>query len=238
MGAPTRFPYGQALGFQNQFNWTVGPTVSGTAGNISGSATPNVTLGNLFYLNNTGSLTITNLLLDDTANRLTQYEGKVVRLFVLDTGSTTFANAGSLFLNGTNNLLGQNNSIELMFSRGNWFELDRSYVNRTEVSFFVTNAQSSLNMDGVRVAILNNTGATTNRIIGLSGGQIGQEVTFMNIGSNAVMLVGGVGVATSSNMIMIGTNSLLVDASGAFKFIKHTDGGWRALAITSANWAT
>ena len=237
MGGPYRQPYGSALGFQNQFSFTVGPTVSGTAGNISGSATPNVTLGGLFYVNNTGSLTITNLLLDDTANRLTQYEGKVIRIFVLDTGSTIFANAGALFLAGTDNLFGQNHSIELMQSRGNWYELGRSYVNRSEVTTFVTNAQSSLNMDGVRVAILNNTGATTNKIIGLSGGQIGQEVTFMNIGSNAVMLIGGVGVATSSNMIMTGTNSLLVDASGAFKFIKHTDLGWRGLAITSAGWA-
>ena len=234
MGAPQRFPYGSALGFQNQFNWTVGPTVSGTAGNISGTATPNVTLGNLFYLNNTGSVTITNLLLDDTANRLTQYEGKVVRIFTLDTGSTTFANAGALFLNGTNNLLGQNNSIELMFSRGSWFELDRSYVNRSEVSAMVTNAQSSLNMDNVRVAVLNNTGATTNKIIGLSGGQVGQEVTFMNVGSNVIILIGQAGGATSSNMVFLGTNALLIDGSGSYKFVKHTDLVWRGAVANTA----
>lgn len=234
---PTRFPYGQALGFVNQFNFTQGPSLSGTAGLISGNATPNVTLGNLFYVNNTGSLTITNFLLDDTANRIAQYEGKVIRIFQLDTGSTLFANAAPLFLNGTNNTLGQNGSIELMFSRGSWFELDRGYSGLGEITNFITNAQSSLNVNGVRVAILNNTGATTNRIIGLSGGQVGQEITFMNIGSNAIMLVGQAGGATSSNMIFMGTNTLLVDASGAFKFVKHTDLQWRALAVASANWA-
>lgn len=239
---PTRFPYGQALGFANQFGFTVGPSISGTAGLLSGSTAPNVTLGGLFYFDNTATLTVTNLILDDTANRAAQYEGKVVRLFFID-NSTQIANAAPLFLSSTDNLAfgaraGGFSFIELMQSRGSWYELSRSQGSRSEVTTFVTNAQSSLNMDGVRVAILNNTGSTTNKIIGLSGGQIGQEVTFMNIGSNPVILIGGVGVATSSNMIMVGSNSLLVDASGTYKFIKHTDLGWRALTITSAGWAT
>jgi len=130
---PTRFPYGQALGFQNQFGFTVGPAGSGTAGLISGSTAPNVTLGGLFYLNNTGTLVIQNLLLDDTANRINQYEGKIVKLFILDTGSTVFSNGGALFMAGTNNLFGQNNSIDFMFSRGNWYETNRSEITRNEI---------------------------------------------------------------------------------------------------------
>ncbi len=229
---PTRFPYGLALGFANNFR-TVQNT---TAGDISGNTTPDVTIGGLFYTNNTSPLTITNFLLQDTANRLGSYEGKIIRVFFLDTG-TQLANAGALFLSGTNNLIGANNSIELMFSRGSWFEMDRSYVTRSEITTFVTNAQSSLNVDNVRVAILNNTGATTNKIIGLSGGQVGQEVTFMNIGSNPVILISQAGGATSSNMIMMVTNALLISASGAWKFIKHTDLNWSALAVGSRNWA-
>lgn len=234
---PTRFPYGQALGFANQFNWTVGPVVSGTQGLISGSTAPNVTLGNLFYVNNTGNLTINNFLLDDTANRIAQYEGKVIRVFQLDTGSTSFANASPLILSGTNGSIGQNGSIEFMFSRGVWYELDRGYSGSSEVTTFVTNAQSSLNVNGVRVAILNNTGSTTNKIIALSGGYVGQEVTFMNIGSNLVQFIGQAGGATSSNLVFINTNSLIIMASGAFKLIKHTDLNWRALAVGSANWS-
>lgn len=233
---PTRFPYGQALGFANQFNFTVGPVLSGTQGLISGSTAPNVTLGNLFYVNNTGNLTINNFLLDDTANRIAQYEGKVIRIFALDTGSTSFANTSPLFLSGTNGVLNQNGSIEFMFSRGSWFELDRTYGGNN-VNTLVTNVGSSLNVNGLSVVFVNNTGSTTNKIIALSGGYVGQEITFMNVGSNLVQFIGQAGGATSSNMVFINTNSMIIMASGAFKLVKHLDLNWRAIAVGSANWA-
>jgi len=221
MGAPTRSPYGTALGFQNQFSFTVGPTASGTAGNISGNATPNVTLGNLFYVNNTGSLVITSLLLDDTGNRLTQYEGKIIRIFCLDTGSTTIsatAPSGSI-LN-----MGQNSNIDLMFSRGSWFLNDGANTFSTQT--YITNAQSSINVNGVSLAFLNNTGGTTNSIIGLSGGVIGQEVSFALVGSNAVRFISG-------NMVMTQTNAVLINASGLYKAVKVLANEWRMVAINS-----
>lgn len=224
----TRFPYGQALGWQNAFSFTVGPSGSGTAGLISGSTAPNVTLGHLFYVNNTGNLQISNFLLDDTANRVAQYEGKVIKVFVLDTGSTTFANAGALFLAGTNNLFGQNNSIELMFSRGSWYELDRSYVTRNEVFTYAVNAGSSVNVDGVRVVLVNNTGATLTRIGAISGGQVGQEVSFVLVGSNPSLIGGG-------NIFMFGTNVTLINASGLYKAIKVSDTNWRMMAVNSGS---
>lgn len=230
---PTRFPYGHAIGFQNQFQFTVGPSISGTAGLISGSTAPNVTLGELFYVNNTGNLTITNFILDDTANRLATYEGKVIRVISLDTGSTSYAGGGPLNLVGSDNLSGQNVQVEFLQSRGQWYQTSVSKVG-ADVTTFVTNAQSSLNMRGVRVAILNNTGSTTNSIIGLSNGYVGQEVTFMLQGSNAVQLRFQAGGGTSSNMVALGTNSLLINASSLYKFVMHTDLTWRALAINSA----
>ena len=224
---PTRFPYGQALGFVNQFSFTVGPSASGTAGLISGSTAPNVTLGNLFYLNNTGSLVIQNLLLDDTANRLTQYEGKIVKLFILDTGSTIFSNGGALFMAGTNNLFGQNNSIDFMFSRGSWYETGRSLITRNEVLTYAANVGSSVNVDGVRVILANNTGATTTAIFAFSGGQVGQEVSIMRVGSNAVRVLEG------GNIFIGLTNAMIIGASGFYKFIKYDTATWRTLAISS-----
>lgn len=217
---PTRFPYGDALGFVNHFNYR-----GETAGNITGSTTPNVTLGGLFYTNNTAALTLTNFLLDDTANRLTNYEGKRIRVFFLDT-ATQIANAGSLFLQGTNNLIGANNNIELMFSRGSWFETDRVNINRTEVNSFVLTGASSLNMDGVRVALLNNTGSATIAISALSGGQVGQDVTFMLVGSNPVRILGNI-----ANIFTANTNAFLVNASGAYRVIKFDNSTWRVYSM-------
>lgn len=261
MPKPTRFPFGIALGFENQFNnygKTSGPQTSNpisgqyetvTAGLLSQSSTaPDVSFGSLFYTQNTGNTTITNFTTTwmgrsganlssgqvDTSGPIP--EGKLITIVFLD-NSTQLANNTNLVLAGTNNLLGANNTITLLGSNGRWLELERSYNNNSEVTTFVTNAQSSLNMNGVRVAILNNTGSTTNKIIGLSGGQIGQEVTFMNIGSNPIILIAQAGGATSSNMVIFSTNSLVINASGAFKFIKHTDLLWRGLMISSANWS-
>ena len=225
MGAPTRFPYGQALGFQNQFNFS--GALSGTSGLISGSTAPNVTLGNLFYLNNTGTLVIQNLLLDDTANRLTQYEGKIVKLFILDTGSTVFSNGGALFMAGTDNLFGQNNSIDFMFSRGSWYETGRSLITRNEVFTYAANVGSSVNVDGVRVIKVNNTGATTTAIFAFSGGQVGQEVSLMLVGSNAARVLEG------GNIFIGLTNAMLINASGVYKFLKFDTASWRTLAISS-----
>lgn len=224
---PTRFPYGQARGFANQFVARPnGAASASTAGDISGFTAPDVTIGELFYTNNTAALTITNFILQDTANRGTQYEGKVIRVFFLDT-ATQLANSGALQLAGTNNLIGANNNVELMFSRGSWWETDRVYSGRTEITTFVTNAQSSLNMDGVRVALLNNTGSTTNAITALSNGQVGQEVTFMLVGSNPVRFI------TGGNLFMTTTNAMLVNASGAYKAVKFDSATWRFLAINS-----
>lgn len=224
---PTRFPYGQAHGFVNQFNYR-----GTTAGNISGSATPNVTEGDLFYANNTDTLTITNFILSDTANRLANYEGKAIKVFFLDT-ATQIDNAAPLVLQGTGNLrIGTASAgvswLELMHSRGTWYETARSKPNRSEVTSFVTNAQSSLNIDGVTLVRLNNTGATTNSIIAFSGGQVGQELTLALVGSNAVRVIEG------GNIFIGATNAVLINASGMYKFMKFDATTWRILATSSS----
>ena len=223
---PTRFPYGQAHGFVNQFNYR-----GTTAGNISGSTAPNVTEGDLFYANNTDALTITNFILSDTANRLAEYEGKAIKVFFLDT-ATRIDNAAPLVLAGTDNLrVGTASAgvswLELMHSRGTWYETGRSKPNRSEVTSFVTNAQSSLNIDGVTLVRLNNTGATTNSIIAFSGGQVGQELTLALVGSNVVRVLEG------GNIFIGLTNAMIINASGMYKFMKFDATTWRTIAISS-----
>lgn len=228
---PTRTPYGRAWGYANQFytnrgvSVAAGLQVAGTAGDISGQTAPDVTIGELFYTNNTGALTITNFLLQDTANRAANYEGKTIRIFFLDT-ATQVANSGTLFLSGTNNLIGANNQLELLFSRGNWFETDRVYVNRTEVNTYLLTGASSIGVDGVRLGLLNNTGSTTVNIIAFSGGQVGQELTLAKVGSNTVDILSGGNI-----FLAAGTNAIVMNASGAYKFIKIDSASWRAFEV-------
>lgn len=235
---PTRFPFGQAWGFANQFytnkgvgGVAAGLQVAGTAGDISGQTAPDVTIGGLFYTNNTAALTLTNFVLQDTANRLAQYEGKVIRVFFLDT-ATQIANAGALVLQGTDNLIGANNQIELMFSRGSWFETDRVRLNRTEVNNYTIGSAGSINVDGVRVAIVTGTAATS-VVFAFSGGQVGQEITLMNNGSSGVNTF----VSTGGNIAFITTNLYAINASGAYKFIKKNNTTWLMLHIGSTGIA-
>lgn len=235
---PTRFPFGQALGFANQFytnkgvgGVAAGLQVAGTAGDISGSTAPDVTLGQLFYVNNTAPLTITNFLLMDTANRNSNYEGKLIRIFILDTG-TQIDNAGALFLAGTDNLRGANSQLELMYSRGNWFETDRARVNRTEVQNYTIGSAGSINVDGTRVAIVTGTAATS-VVFAFSGGQVGQEITLMNNSSSGLSVF----VSTGGNIAFITTNLYAVNASGAYKFIKKNNTTWLMFHIGSTGIA-
>ena len=220
---PTRYPEGSAHGFVNQFNYR-----GTTAGNITGSATPNVTLGDLFYANNTDVLTITNFILDDTANRAVNYEGKLIRVFFLDT-ATRIANAAPLFLNGTDNLAvgqgGGNSYLELMYSRATWYETNRSTPNRSDVQSYSVGPASSINVDMTKVALVLNTGSVTKFISAFSGGQIGQHLTLVNAGSNVIV------VQTGGNILLVGTNAFLVNASGAYEFVRASGSLWRMITI-------
>lgn len=237
MGGPTRFPYGQALGWVNQFQAGYGANNGGslglgTAGLLPfGDTTPDVTIGDLFIANNTAATVISYFDLQNYAYKAQDYSGKTIRVMVLDQGSTRFVNSGQMWLWGTDNLATNSNVplalYEFVQFNSSWYLINDARANRSEATVFATNAQSSLNVNGVRVAYLNNTGATTNSIIGLSGGIVGQEVNFVLVGSNAVrLLIGG-------NIFMTESNAMLVNASGFYKAIKFDALSWRLLAINS-----
>lgn len=224
---PTRFPYGQGKGFVNNFNYR-----GGTANLFAASdATPDVTIGDLFYTNNASATILTYFDLQDYANRASNYEGKVITVFFLD-AVTQIANAGQLFLASSNNLLGANNSITLMHSRSGWYELDRSYVNRTEVQTYTIAAQSSINLDGTKVAIVTNTGAGSVFLSAFSGGQVGQSIILMP-GTSGLSLF----VQTGGNIAIQGTNAYLMASSGAYQFVKRATDRWTFLTIGSTGIA-
>ena len=223
---PTRFPYGVGVGFDNNFAYR------GTTANLitQSDATPDVTVGSLFYTNNTDNTTITHFDLQDYANRAASYEGKIITVFFLD-NSTRLANAGRLFLAGTNDLLSRDatsiHGLTLMFSRSGWYELQRHIPNRNEVLTLAINANSSADVNDVRLLILNNTGGTTTALIALSGGQVGQIVSVISQGSNANVIKGG------GNIYMVVTDGVAVNASGVYQIQKVSATSWRMLGVGS-----
>ena len=221
---PTRFPYGTALGFANAFG-------SGRSGNTAGllaqaDATPDVTTGSLFYTQNTAATVITHFDLQDYGNRSANYEGKVITVFFLD-NSTSLANAVNLYLAGTNSLVSRDvtsiHGVTLMHSRSGWYELERHMTNRNEALTYSISGTSSINVDDVSVALILNTGSVATAISAFSGGQIGQKLTVVNAGSNAVRVV------TGGNILLVGTNAYLLNASGAYDFVRASGALWRMI---------
>lgn len=195
---PTRFPYGQANGFVNNFNYR-----GNTAGLItSGDTTPDVTLGGLFYTNNATSTTISYFDLQDYSNRGTNYEGKVITIFFLD-NNTTINNSGQLYLTSTSNTFLANQSITLMQSRSAWFEIDRATVTRNDLQTYSVAGTVAPNLDGTRIAYISGTAATT--IQAFSGGQHGQSIVLI-AGSGAIT------INTAGNIALAGTNALVMRA--------------------------
>ena len=213
---PTRFPNGQALGFVNNFNYR-GDTANLFA---QGDTTPDVTLGGLFYANNTQDTVITHFDLQDYANRAANYEGKVITVIFLD-NSSRLANGGRVFLAGSDDLLGANHSITLMHSRSGWYELERSKANQN--GGFVTFAaagSSAFSIDRDTQYVL--WSATQNTILaGFSGPTyIGQRITVL-MNTQGLTLQ----VKSDAALALAGTNAIVYSAPRALEFVRVA-GSW------------
>ena len=162
----TRFKNGLAYGpYANFFATTA--NVFG-----QGDTTPDVTMGNLFFSNNTTNTVITHFDLQappgDTSPTFNQvYEGKVIRVVFLD-DSTRLANRARLVLASSDGLQGTNNSIELLYHNSSWIEFGRSY-NQSNV-FTVGSADLSTQVAGTGAVIVRGRGPSVvvNVVAGVS----------------------------------------------------------------------
>lgn len=230
MVGPWRQPYGSALGFGNHFSFQNGPVVSGTAGNISGSTTPDVTIGELFVAANTGAVTITYFNMQGYAYKAADYSGKKITVMVVDNGSTSFANSGQLFLLGTDNLstAGSNQPAFYEFVQFNsaWYQYSQARINRSSINNVTLSSAGSVNVDGVSLIVA--TGTAANSVIrSFSGGQVGQTVIVTALGTSGV----GVFVDGLGNIAMAGTAMYAINVSGSYQFTKVSATLWKMLHI-------
>lgn len=256
MPKPTRFPFGLAIGWENQFNnygKTSGPNTANpipasqqyesvTAGLLAQASTaPDVSFGSLFYTNNSSTTIITdfkttwmgrsgsNLASGQVDTSGPPPEGKLITIVFLD-NSTQLANAGNLILAGTDNLAGANHVITLLGSNGKWIEIERSKNTTAQVSTFTIGTASSINSNDVSLAFITGT-ATPVQVKAISGGQVGQILTMVGLGSSGISAY----AMTGGNINIVGTNSFLIPNSGALQFIKINASLWNMYEIgTSA----
>ena len=228
----TRFPYGTANGFRNQFydkRFT-----SGTAGNISGTTAPNVTFGDLFYTNNTGAVTISAFSQQITGGFEGGEEGRLIKIFMLDT-MTTISNNSFIKLAGTGTfgaIPAGNQYLELMYSRSAWYEVGRKAVSSPtdvlQVRLGGTTNTSLPNVNGVETVIITSTAASTS-FQGMTGGYIGQKILVV------FPLSGGIAVTmdTGGNLFLGATNNYVASSSSmSVWFVKTAANQWNAVTNT------
>lgn len=230
MGAPYRQPYGQAIGFTNQFKFSNGPVVSGTAGLFtSGDTTPDVTLGELFIANNTSATVISYFDMQGYAYKSADYSGKQITVMIIDNGSTSFANAGQLYLQNTGaaTIGTQPAFFKFVHFNSAWYEIESSKINRTVNQLaFTLGSASAINVDGTSFLTVTGTAATS-YILAFSGGYIGQTVIVNAVGTSGVNHY----VTDNGNIAIAGTGDYALNVSGTYQFTKITATRWSMLHI-------
>jgi len=229
MGGPFRQPYGSAMGFANHFQFSVAPAVSGTAGLItSGDTTPDVTVGDLFVANNTSATVISYFDLQNYAYKASDYQGKMIRVMVVDNGSTSFANAGQMYTQGTG--LATIGTMPAFYTfvqfNSSWYQTDVSKMNRSQVQALTLGSASAINVDGTNFLTVTGTAATS-YILSFSGGFIGQTVVVNAVGTGGVNHY----VTDNGNIAIAGTGDYCLNVSGTYQFTKISSTRWSMLHI-------
>ena len=230
MGGPYRQPYGDALGFANHFQFSNAPVASGTAGLFtSGDTTPDVTVGQFFIANNTSATVISYFDMARYAEKSADYSGKKITVMIVDNGSTSFANAGQMYLANTGPATIGTQPAFFTFVQFNsaWYEIESTRINRTVNQLSVTiGSASSINVDGTSFVTVAGTAATS-YIKSFSGGQIGQTVIVNAVGTSGVNHY----VTDNGNIAIAGTGDYALNVSGTYQFTKITAARWSMLHI-------
>jgi hypothetical protein len=227
MSGKFRTPYGLSLGFNNQFAHHMGQSTLGTAGLVSqASGWVDVTNGQIFYTNNTQATVIVGLSSNTYSVNSGNEEGRIVRLWFLDNYTTISSNA-QLKLQSPTFGGSANSTIELMYSRGYWWETDRSNPEATSVVSTSIGAGSGAYLNAALASIegaLVFTSTGTYAVIkAISNGYQGQVLSVVNSNSSGI----STWIMAGGNIVLPGTNSYLMDNSGATVLVNN-GGTWYA----------
>ena len=186
----------------------------------AGDTTPDITLGSYFIAQNTSPTAISYFDGRLSGGLDGVEEGKIIVVRFADAGSTTLINGGRMFLAESAGAFLSNQMIALLHSNSAWYELFRSYNSQGDTTVSnVGAANIAPNVDGVHMLILNATAATT--LIGLSGGQLGQQVViFSNSGGSNIT------VSTAGNLTVAGSAVFVMNTSAPILAFKRNSTTW------------
>lgn len=209
--ADFRIKYGMSLGTYGNFQARTDGLL------MVSSGTPDVSLGCLFYTNNSsGATNITDFTGVLAGGLAGVEEGKVITVVFLDT-NTTLVNSNRMYLSSSANTFPANGVIQLIQHNSAWYEICRSKNTTSEVSNVTAAGSASFNVSNVKTLVITATSQIS--ILSFSGGDVGQVFTLVttSAGQTVEILANGAG-----NIAMAGTSIFITSNSGAYQFVRPT----------------
>ncbi|MFQ6391335.1 hypothetical protein ACLNAR_26485 [Priestia aryabhattai] len=143
------------------------------------------------------------------------YGGQKIRLLAFN-GNTTIQRNSSILLRTARNLtLKANESIELTFTSGVWYETGRTVQELPNVQTLSTN-DTTIDVSSSDRIHLNQPNATT--VTAFNNGSGSQEITLLSFNANTT-------IQNSASIILKGATNVNIPANGIMKFI-YTTGKW------------
>jgi hypothetical protein len=214
---PTRF-HGIALGKEKNFQAETDGLIA------SADSSPSVSTKSLFWTNNATATTITDF--DDGG------EGQIIEVIALD-AVTTLSNGTILLSGGQAYKMGANDSITLIKSRSNWFEIARS-ANATGAYSYVSTGSAgntlAIDIANINYITLNASGGAPIVLCRLVSGKVGQVVNIVNLNSASIITTSGgaacmlITGASSGNYVMTGSDATaFLQTSDSLRQLRGSD---------------
>ena len=215
---PTRF-HGLALGKEKNFQAETDGLIT------SADSSPSVSTKSLFYTQNAAATTITDF--DDGG------EGQIIEVISLDSATivTTLQNGTLILKGGTDYPMMANDSVTLLKSRSNWFEIARAQNNTNTVQSVWAGSSVAGNsyniLPGTKILRIYGSGGSTVAVNGLTGAQIGETVLIMG-GSSGVLFT----VDSGQYLVMACTNKVTINGTaGGIAFTKFAATAYCAMGF-------
>jgi len=236
MRGEMRIRYGLAYGRENNF-YTGVPGQKGYLAGTDGlfaqmNTAPDITLGSLFYTNNSGATVINSFTIQDPAagkgNLAGLHEGKEIKIIFLD--SNTTVSGSRIYLVGTDNAFSAGSFLDLIYHNSAFMEMGRSNIYQNFVPATLNTTTNGLVANWVNSFVVNATTAG-NAVANIAGGMIGQRLLLVNGNSSGTFTVSTAGNIIYS-LVGYGTFGVLTVAAsgGSVELVKVSNGQWATLS--------
>lgn len=227
-----RIPYALAYGKYKNFE--------ARTDNVFASldATPDISLGSLFWTNNASATSVTYF--DGATNGLINpEEGQTITVGVLD-GNTTFVNSNQLRLtNGANITATAGSFWNFIYHNSSWYQVNPASLNTAGAlagapaqTIVAQITSSDLGATGLytvtpfTTAIGVLAAAASNFVIrGLPGGYTGQRINFINLGSSMNFVTNSAGATDSFVVRSAAGTTAIVTGTANVEFVRFVQGG-------------